>query len=73
MRKGIFGKVLRQYTDAVAAHVDTHLEQTDRYRLTVDANGNATLNTENPDVQADIIRKMKHLRKLHNRANKDVA
>ena len=43
MRKGIFGKVLRQYTDAVAAHVDTHLEQTDRYRLTVDANGNDTV------------------------------
>lgn len=73
MRKSIFRKVIRQYTDAVAAHVDTNLEQTDRYRLTVDANGNATLNTENPEVQADIIRKMKHLSRLHNRMSKDIA
>lgn len=73
MSESILGRVLRQYTEAVAAHVDTNLEQTDRYRLTVDANGNATLNTDNPDVQADIVKKMKRLRKIHNRANKDVA
>lgn len=69
----LIGKVLRRYTDAVATHVDTNLEQTTRYRLTVDANGNATLNTDNPEVQADIVKKMRHLRKLHNRTSKDVA
>ncbi|HHH2926846.1 hypothetical protein I5445_13550 [Citrobacter farmeri] len=69
----LIGKVLRRYTDAVATHVDTNLEQTTRYRLTVDANGNATLNTDNPDVQADIVKKMIHLRKLHKRTSKDVA
>ncbi|ELH7514349.1 hypothetical protein Q9G36_003640 [Escherichia coli] len=69
----LIGKVLRRYTSAVATHVDTHLEQTTKYRLTVDANGNATLNIENPEVQADIIRKMKQLRKLHNRTDKEVA
>ena len=57
----LIGKVLRRYAGAVASHVDTNLEQTANYRLTVDANGNATLNTDNPEVKADIIRKMEHL------------
>ncbi|HFN6480335.1 TPA: hypothetical protein ACHFX9_003926 [Citrobacter farmeri] len=69
----LIGKVLRRYTDAVASHVDTNLEQTAKYRLTVDANGNATLNIDNPEVKADIIRKMEHLRQIHNRTDKDVA
>ncbi|EEQ2893509.1 TPA: hypothetical protein KC759_002955 [Escherichia coli O146] len=69
----LIGKVLRRYTDAVASHVDTNLEQTAKYRLNVDANGNATLNVDNPEVKADIIRKMKYLQQIHNRTNKDVA
>ncbi|EFA4037989.1 TPA: hypothetical protein PPE00_004812 [Escherichia coli] len=69
----LFGKVLRRYTNAVASHVDTNLEQTASYRLTVDANGNATLNTDNPEVKADIIRKMEYLHRIHNHTDKDVA
>lgn len=73
MRNTIIGRALRLYTDAVSTHVDTHLQQTTKYRLTIDANGNAILNVDNPEVQADIVKKMERLRTLHNSKNKDVA
>lgn len=70
---GIIRKFIHRYTGAIASHVDTKLEQSDKYRINVDANGNATLNTHNPDVQADIVKKMQQLQRLHNKDDKDVA
>lgn len=62
----IIGKLLRGYSGAIASHADTNLGQSDKYPLNVDANGNATLNTHNPEVQADIVKKMKQLQQFHN-------
>ncbi|AHG22579.1 hypothetical protein Z042_01500 [Chania multitudinisentens RB-25] len=59
----IIRRALDGYIGVIENHADTNLGQSDKYPINVDANGNATLNTHNSGVQADIVDKMRQLQR----------